>query len=363
MSRREWEPQNLEDAFVPMPEDVRVSLLRAAGSVKEEEPKMKRITMRSVLIAALILIAMTAVALAAGELLGWTDFLTQDYSITVPKAAQDALEETQTQTFEVGPLSFSVRQRICDGHIAVAATGTRATDGSQALYVPSIDIQEAIGTTIGERLGLAPETTWPEAAQALNLPLYSVRSLIEVDDPYFHGEAMEDAIWNEDGSLVYLNMPLLNSDAEFGDTLPVTFYLNAASINPDTGDVQEQWTQREAGEIPVNGLVAERTYLPAGEAAVDGFTLKSVFAEQYVTGVYLTAAFTADEAKTEDDAYLLYEIRFLDAHGTALPRGMNLSAFCDTDEFPEVILSAMISADSLPDSLLLAYGDTMIEVK
>lgn len=362
MSRREWEPQNLEDAFVTMPEDIRASLLRTACSVREE-PKVKRITMRSVLITTLILIAMTAVALAAGELLGWTDFLARDYSITVPKAAQDALEETQIQTFEVGPLTFSVRQRICDGHIAVAATGIHTTDGGRALYVPSVDAQEAIGTAMGERLGLTPETTWPEAARALGLPLYSVRALIEVDDPYFYGEAMEDAIWNEDGSLVYLNMPRLNSDSEFGDALPVTFYLNAASLNPDTGDVQEQWTIREAGEIPINGLVAERTYLPVGKAVVDGFTLESVFAERYVTGVYLTAVFTAGESKTVDDAYLLYEIRFLDAQGTTLPRGMNLSVSCDTDAFPEVSLSTMTSADSLPDSLLLAYGDTTLEVK
>ena len=60
---------DLRDAFGPMPDDMREALMSAARSVKEEEP-VKRMTIRTVLIAACVIIAATAAAIAAGVSLG-----------------------------------------------------------------------------------------------------------------------------------------------------------------------------------------------------------------------------------------------------------------------------------------------------
>lgn len=51
--------------------------------------------------------------------------------------------------------------------------------------------------------------TWLEAAQELELPLYGVRALVELPPESDLGSSMEDALWNEDGTIVYFNMPML----------------------------------------------------------------------------------------------------------------------------------------------------------
>ena len=210
--KREQSSYDLRKAFVPMPEECRQALMDAARSVKEEKPT-KRVSSRTVLIAAIIIVATMAVAFAATRL-GWADYFNRYDNITVPKAAEEALVATQPRRYQVGPMTFTFNQLLTDARIALSSAEIHTTDGSEALYADDTNVYEAvdaISDTVLNRYKLESGITWMDAARQLSLPLYGIRALIEVGEPYSAGESMEDALWNEDGSIVYFNMPLLLS--------------------------------------------------------------------------------------------------------------------------------------------------------
>lgn len=354
MKHDEW---NLRDAFREEPESCHRALMDAARSVKEEVP-VKKTTFRAVLLSALILVGTLSAAIAATDFLGWTDFYSRLYHITVPGEARQALRDTAPRSFSVGPMTVKITQLLCDRHIVLSAAEASMTDGSAALYAPSSDIYEAIGAitdTEAERLGLPPETTWLEAAEQTGLPLYGVRVLIETD---LSGEAMEDALWDEEGRLIYFHMPLL--DNVTGDTLPVTFYLAVRRYDPATGQEIENWIIREPGEIPIEQKQEERDYTPETAFAPFGYQLKSVRAERYATGAYIALTFEAPEGAEPEDAYVLYTLALGDETGEPLPEGLNLSQGIDTDAWPAVTMEAMASLETLPETLTLTLGEERV---
>ena len=85
MKMLENELQNLKEKFPAMTQACHQGLMDAARSVKEEE-KMKRFTMRTVLVTALLLALTAAVALAAGQL-GLKDLLGDYGTHALPSAA------------------------------------------------------------------------------------------------------------------------------------------------------------------------------------------------------------------------------------------------------------------------------------
>ena len=213
---------HFDKAELPMPKDCYDALMNAARSVKEEEP-MKRASFRAVLIAAIILIATTAAAFAAQQL-GWIEFLFKQYDIAAPQTAEEALNASQSVVCEVGPLTFTYKQLLTDKRTLLSAADVRTTDGTEALLVDDSNFYEAVDAdsdVVLEKYQLASGTTWVEAAKQLNLPLYGVRALAESDQAADAGEAMEAAMWNEDGSIVYLNQSMLDKHT-VEDELPVT---------------------------------------------------------------------------------------------------------------------------------------------
>ena len=112
MNRLERELQNLKDQFPPMPDACHQALMNAARSVKEEE-KMKKFTMRTVLVTALILALTAAVALAAGQL-GLKDLLGNHGTHALPSAAQEIMENSEKKTFHVGPVSVTLEETLAD---------------------------------------------------------------------------------------------------------------------------------------------------------------------------------------------------------------------------------------------------------
>ncbi len=362
--KRDMNDLNLRKAFAPMPDACRSALMDAARSVKEETP-VKRAPLRTALIAALILAATAAVAYAASRLLGWTDYYARQYDVSVPKAAMDTLAATEPAAYEVGPMTLTFDQLLCDGHIAMSAANAHMTDGSEALYAPSSDYYEAVGMlsdVIPQRYGINRETTWLEAAQQLGLPLYGVRALIEVD-PSLSGESMEDALWNEDGSIVYFNMALLHMDDAQSD-LPVTLFMRVAHIDPKTGEELDLWKRREEATIPLSPMLSQREYAPQGDATLGDLTLLGVRAEQYVTGWYLYASLRVPEGMDEDDIReVLFGLSICDESGQPLPYGLSLSGGADLSALPVAVLEEMTSLETLPDTLAVTDGERMVVVR
>lgn len=364
MKPREIDLSHLKDAFPPMPEDCRDALLTAARSVREEQP-MKRASVRTALIVAALIIVTMAAAIAATQL-GWVDFYGHYDNVRVPKAAQEALNATAHDTYQVGPITFTVNQLLADGHIAISAVEARTTDGSEALCGVD-DIFDPIGasgdTALLKHFHLSGDTTWVDAAKQLNVPLYGIRALLEISEEYSDGGAMEDPLWNEDGSIVYFNMPATNKEA-VKDSLPATLYLAVRRYDPETGEEVEKWVDRKEITIPVGGVLKSKTYLPAGDAKLSGFTFQSVTAEQTCAGAYLTLNLTADEGITEDALYQLIDaMTLLDGAGQPLPGGMNLSIDLNALAWPTATIEYLCGVDALPESIQLKTKDVTLTLQ
>mgnify|MGYP007125811596 CR=1 FL=1 len=362
--KRSLNESDLRKAFRPMPEECRVALMDAARSVKEEQP-VKRASFRAVLVAAVLIIASMAVALAATQL-GWVDFFQSYHGIAVPQAGEKLLNAAQPHSYQVGPMTFTFKQMLADGRIVLSAAEAHTTDGAEVIYAPDSDIFEAVDAltdVVRSKYKLESGTSWAEAAQQLGLPLYGVRAIIEVDEANIGGESMEEALWNEDGSIVYFNLPATNP-ATVKESLPVTLYMAVREYDPATGEETNVWKLSEKAEIPVSGMLAERAYQPQADTPLNGLTLTAVRAEQYATGVYVISTFTAPEGMSEEQARgAAYDLSFLDGEGKALPRGISLSGNASLDAWPTVVLENMISVEALPDDLTLTDGTARVLVK
>lgn len=378
-SRLEERLNDLKSSFPEMPGGFRQVLMTAARSVKEER-KMKRFTLRTALIAALLIIATMTAALAATDALGWTDFFIR-YETTVPKAAQEIINATEEKSYQVGPLTFTVKQLLCDGHLTMSTTDIRTTDGSQALYCfdpgESLGCNGQNGNALANRLGLPPETTYTEAARQLNLPLYCPRAILIPAEEYNGGEEMEDPLWNEDNTMTYFSMAYLDQDQAKGlDALPTEILLRVSQIDPETGEEKEdsRISKREPIEIPVQGVIAEKDYAPVEPFILNGYTLVSVHAEQTVAGLYLDRTYEAgEEAKKifeAADVETAFDIicglwkgAWVQENGKGFPDGISLTGEYDDKDYPILHFRDMISVDEMPQTLILETDDQQVTLE
>ncbi len=336
---------------------------RILANVKGEVKVKKKLSIGLVL--AIVLILATVAAAIAATQLGWVDYLGAMQGITVPKTAQEALNATAPQQFQVGPMTFTFNQLLADKRMVMSSASVHTTDGSEVLYANDTNVYDAvdaISSTVLERYNLDSGLSWLDAAKQLDLPLYGIRALAEIGQEYDDNSATEGALWNEDGSIAYFSMPMLTSNSVKNE-LPVTLYMAVTQFDPSTGDVIGMWQAREPITLPVAPLLAEKTYLPEGDAEMKRMKLLSIYAEQYATGIYLTGTFTVQEGMAADSAMgALYLLAYCDGEGNALPAGINL-AHAFTDNLPTVKLETMTSAETLPDSLIVTDGTVKISVK
>lgn len=363
---------NLRDAFGPMPDDIREALMSTARSVKEEEP-VKRITIRTVLIAAAIILVTMAVAIAAGNIFGWNDFYADYYKSFVPQVAQQIMQDGGETEYPLGPVTFTVGGLYCDGYIATASTVIKLNDGTKALLTGD-DPFDAIGANgengkkVAKALGVDPELTWAEAAKQLNLPLYSARTSLDVPEELSDGGGMEDAMFNEDGSLTYFNMSLMNGKA-YGEKIDCELFLRVCRIDPDNPEERlDILSERKDVSIYLEAPIDVRHYtVPENFTLDDGhFRLDDVIAEHMPAGLYLTVSFIAQNGATDEMAEeIIYDVDIVKPDGDRFPTGMNLTTGLYTEGiWPKANLRGMISVEEIPESIGLKMPDgTIMELK
>ncbi len=355
--KRDWDNLDLRAAFRPMPEECHAALMDAACSVKEEK-EMKRASFRVVLIAAMIILSMTAVAFAASGMLGWRDFFGEWHSTTgVPEGVYEQMQVSEDYAWQVGPLTFTANELLTDGHIAISAIHVRTTDGSAALITGAnvSDPADPIrangdnGRAYAARLGVSENTTWLEAAQQLNMPLYRVSADHSMSHPLYEGDMMIEALYNEDGSMTFFCMSMLDTE-RVGDMLNLPLCLDVALADPATGESTESWRDDDQTvTIPVCPVLEKRSYVPEQETIIAGHKLLKVDAVRYVTGAYLTFTYEMNWQDIPESAFDLYELKLRDQGGAELPGGMNLSASLNFT----ITVEEMIGVEKLPDTFVL----------
>lgn len=357
--KREVEELNLRNAFAQEPEACHAALMHAARSVKEEK-QVRRKSVRIARIAAAILAATMAAAVAAGSWLGWSDFVTL-YGTNVPETAQRVMNEAWNKhSFALGPVSFTTQELFCDGHIAMSSTTIAVADGDAALLCA--EPGDAIGA-IGEngrqtaaRLGVAPETTWLEAAKQLGRSLYAVRAILELPPEMDAGSAMEEMLWNEDGSVTYFSMPELNGAAS-GEQVEMQMFLRVVEYDPTTGEEKERLTDHQPLSVYLEAPLETHTYDVEPIQDAMGYTLKSVEAELSAAGLYIRSTFAAPAGASEEDIWMREYPEWMDAQGNPFPMGISLSASVDVQHWPDVTYTQMISVNAIPESMTMRLPD------
>lgn len=362
MKMLENELQNLKEKFPDMPEACHQGLMDAARSVKEEE-KMKKFTMRTVLVTALILALTAAVALAAGQL-GLKDLLGDHGSYALPTAAQEIMENSEKKTFTLGPVSVTLEETLADGYLIYANTLVTAKEPS-VLFTWGCDPTDYIYPELAAALGLEGRISYLDAAKQLKLPLYRISSWLEYDYQYQDGEEMSAEVYGENGEVLCVFMAQTDPE-KMPEILDGTLHIRVEQWDLDAGESMtgKEWSREEKLSIPVQGVTAEKKYAWEGKGKLGEFTLTEVIAQKTCAGVYYTAVFKADDGANRDAAHALYNaLNWMDMEGNAFPAGVSFSGEFDLEAWPRVTLGGMWGIDDLPDSMKLKIGEYEMELK
>lgn len=330
-----------------------------ARKLLNQARKKRPVRRFSFVLAVVLVLALGALAYAASRL-GWADYYRTQAGIAIPQGAEEALNASQPRIYQVGPMTFTFQQLLTDGRMVLSSASARLTDDGEALYAPDSNFEETVdglSDTVMNRYDLPAGTLWTEAASQLHLPLYGVRALVEIDPAYSQAVSMEDSLWNEDGSIVYFSMPLLKAET-VPNPLPATLYMSVIRFDPETGTMAERWQRREEITLETAPLLETKIYQPKGQNALGELTLQSLRAERYVTGTYLSAVFAVPQTMNQEDLVTqLYQIRFCDESGEALPDGLSQSSDVRMEAWPTVTLETSTTLEALPEQLMLIYGE------
>lgn len=357
------------------------SMIHALPSQKEEEP-VRKSTLRTALIAALIIIAMMAVAIAATSG-GLVDWFQQHYNATLPQTAQDILSATEKSALDAGPVAFTVNELLCDGKIAYLTAEARLKEEDSAILFPtSDDVDGFVGEALAQKLNhpdVSARTTYLDAARITGLPLYGVEAWMDMPTDVQLDSEMMDGYATENGSVMLVRMAYF-MEAYDADTLPVKLQVQASEVDVNAIEYKENGKHQSSVErsIAIHGVTSEKHYAPEAPAILsDRFTLTGVTARQTCAGVYVYIRTETDAPMTMDELFEMnFEWDVLDENGKHWPTGVSLTGeYLDGNggslngELPEdfrldgLQYMLMISADELPETFTVTDGTVKILVK
>ncbi len=348
---------DLRAAFRAEPETCHQALMTAIRSVKEEEKAVKHLHMRPLLVAAIVIVSMLSVAYAASEIFGLNEFY-QGFDISLTPEQQESMIPAKETSYQVGPLTFTIQERIADPYNVHISTKIRPTDKTLALIRLAPDeellpesMTQDVGTTLAggklaRQLGFATRITWTEAAEKLELPLYYVR----VHLGQYNRRA--EMLWDEECSAICVCQALTGKDI-INSTVEPELYLEVAQIDPATGEAINTWSTHETYKVPVSKLVATGHYVPETPLVSGDMTLTHLETELYATGMYVYRKYQMPADMPRDIDYPVWdfinETPLLTTDGVSFERGISLSAQYGTNEWPSVVATEMINVTTLPE--------------
>ncbi len=363
--KRDWENE-LKNAIPPFPEDCYQALMDAARSVQEEQKPMKRNITRTMILVFALLISTVTAAYAASQL-GLADFFGSRYVLT--ESAKEALAQTKQQTWEIGPVTFTLRETIADGHLAYVAVDARMTSGEKALLVnPDAYADDPIQPDTLEIVHAQKGETWIDLGKRLGLPVYQLCCDQNLEESLLGGEQMIAGLSAEDGSALCISEVMTNPDT-VQDTLPVTLHMHVRQID-ESGETMEgrDWRLDTDITIPVGTIrnvdgSAPQIYTYAAEHASDG-SQPVTGAELAFTsaGAYLTITYQAPEGLTLEEAYKgntairwrdLCETVPCDAQGNRLPNGIAMFWLHNDSHWPVITTTHMLGLEEAPETIVL----------
>ncbi len=358
---------DLRRAFPDMPDSCYTALMDSVSSVQEDTRAVLPVR-RLILAAAAVMLMVATGVTAAVKGPGWSDLL-ERFGLTVSEKAGEIMDVSVGQSWQVGPVTLTVKQQIADPKIVMTALEIKTSNGNKALFMPTGDISEPVGKLSfsvgsGDVFAVSADSTWGEAAKQLDVPLYRVRGSVETDSS--SGLSIEDTMQESADRVVYFDMLQLQGDLD-ALALRVKYIISVDELDPNTGEVTETWTDRDhEAEIPVQPLIAEKTYTCPEDSSLSGLRITDISAQQYVTGLYVKLTLAKDSDIEDDVLKDLMGISFTDTDGDPYPAGMNLTVpfGSDTEDWEGsslISLEFMLDTDHLPDGMKLVYEDQIID--
>ncbi len=372
--KQDLDKLDLRPAFREEPEKCHQALLAAVRSVKEEEKNVKHLNFRPLLIAAIIIVSMLSVAFAASEIFGLSDYF-QKFDISLTQQQQEAFKPDKETAWQLGPMTFTLQERVADPYYAYISTKVDMIDGSQVLtcMFPDDRLTDAQRTALNlEKIErdygdgiVTTQPTFMEAAQQTGLPLYSVRAIMEVAEEINGGEGMEHILHTNTGC-VYINQHSLQQ-MDGRSKLDVQIFLRVSKIDPVTGEDIDKWSTREPYTLPVSKLVAEGHYVPETPLVSRDMTLSEIRTELYETGMYVYRMYQMAANMPLDIDYPIWDVTeetpLQSVDGVPFMRGISLSGQQDTDGWPTVTVTEMLNVTSLPKVILVGGVNYTLQSK
>lgn len=354
-------PQDFKDMYGSTPDSFKRSISNALRKTEAEEP-MKKITMRAVLVTALMALLIAGVALAATSQWKLQDYFTQIFGTSIPQAGQEVLEQSGSETYTLGGAKFTRQESIADGNLVYFSTKVESMDENVILYpMTTGDMDMPLPDTVIDLYGFEKNATILDAAKAKKMRVYGVSVYPEiVDDSEYTTEMLDDR-YQEDGSIVMINMLPLKTDKQ---EIQMGYNYRFTEFDPLTGEKIEESVVSEMDilTLPVQQPLAVRTFTASDDQISNSVAyVQSVTLTQKVTGVYvdihlmLKGEIGADST-IEQELYGSFEL--LDDDGKAYPVGIIFSGGLDDSGSPEIIIKDMVSMESMPDHINIGTRET-----
>lgn len=338
----------------------------------EEKKPIIAVSRRTAILFAIIVVSTMAVALAAGSIFGWVDFLKTYDNTTISQTAQDIMQNSMPVSWKVGDIVFTVQEQYADPHLAMISVEGRLDDGRQGLVCT--DPFEPIGAygensaAVARRIGVDPSITWAEAAKELGLPLYCISALLN-DVEYAYGEMMGDPMYNEDNSVSYFSMqPLNGKAASKAIQCKVCLMVKKVNIDDPEDDANVQVEYKDL-LIDLQPIVSTGEYMiPENTKVQEMFELESIHADLTPSGLYFTAVLTALEGATQDQALgSLDQIELIQPNGEAYLSGISYSSgIYNLNYWPKIYVEKTISIDHVPNTIgliLPGMNETVLQLE
>ncbi|NLO85969.1 MAG: hypothetical protein GX096_11175 [Clostridiales bacterium] len=352
---------NLKDMYGSTPDSFKRSITEALEKTEAKQPMKKRISMRTVLVTALLVLLISAVALAATMQWKLQDFFTQNWGTFIPKAGIEVLEQSETKTYTLGRVKFTLQESIADGHLIYFSTHVESLDKNVILFPMALgDSSLPLPDSILELYDLEKGTTIFRAAQEKQLKVYGVSVYPEiVEDGTIAGDDMLDDHYQPDGSLVLINQLPLKTDT-LEQKIGYNYNFQELFPEPAEDTPNTRLSETDVLTLPVQQALAVRTFtVKDGPIPINDGVIQSVTLTQKVTGIYATMRLNIGGERDDNALHEMYYARtsLLNDEGEYYPIGINLSGALDFDNYPDVVFMWMISLDTMPDHINIGVWD------
>ena len=363
-----------ENAFGKAPDSFKNRVASALVHM-EEEQKMKRFTVRMIVIAAIVLILMAGVVYAASTEWKILNFATGWYHKAPVTNLQKAIIENDVrQTFQAGDYEVTVEEAIADGRFMYISANVRIKSGSGAYFLPMrMTPYKTVGETMGRHFYIMRPSIQYPLEQGFQEPntMFTEDAPVSEDSRALWKAAEEDGkrllsatLWvswegrnNEitsftvlpDGSVSFVLGSEIHSDAK---VLNATLQFVAEEVSPQNLKKTERVSHTLPLEVPVSSAMETRQADVAG-ITLEGTDITFERLEFYLTPLTLhyELQFTSAADFKKSKSYLVF--LFFNEKDKMIMPGMTIRIYTKKLGENKYVQIGSLSLDRIPETLFL----------